>query len=315
MPHLKKDFSFHRLYGTKYVEQTYLAYLSRNKTKYLYTGKLSDSIPRYIIIAVDFVIRCNNAIARRGSLENNIQDIKKLYSKPFSNDVYYYYGSRTIEQHYKNVKENDLTNNIQHDIYQLLKECVEWKDKFETHYEEFKDFIFEKIKYIDDNHFDWIVGDNIIYNRAIKDRESKKYYCAVSGNKIQEFRKSYLNKIFLPTQNYDVLIEQVVSLLITISDVYNLVISDNISDGLDFLNEYLEDNKEMNNCKDIYYSKIFNDLKYIAILLSKNQKTKAIEKLKDIMLSETKKYSNDLTLYEPIMIDLSKLEFNEYIEL
>lgn len=79
MSHLKKAFKFHNYFDNKFSEQTYLAYLCRDKKRYVIRS--GDYIPRFIIDTIDFIIRCNNAIARRGSVQNAIDNIKQLYIK------------------------------------------------------------------------------------------------------------------------------------------------------------------------------------------------------------------------------------------
>ena len=87
MSHLKKDFKYHKLFDNKYAEQSYIAYLSKNKRKYVMNS--SDFVERYIVITIDFIFRINNAICRRGLEKNNILDIKDLYKKQIREWTYY----------------------------------------------------------------------------------------------------------------------------------------------------------------------------------------------------------------------------------
>ena len=73
---LKKNFSHHILFDNKYAEQSYIAYLSKEKRKYIMNS--SDYVERFIVFTIDFIFRINNAICRRGLVENNKEDIRKL---------------------------------------------------------------------------------------------------------------------------------------------------------------------------------------------------------------------------------------------
>ena len=57
MAHLKKDFPFHKVFDNKYAEQSYIAYLSKNKRKYVMNSQ--DFVERYIVITIDFIFRVN----------------------------------------------------------------------------------------------------------------------------------------------------------------------------------------------------------------------------------------------------------------
>ena len=79
----------------------------------------------------------------------------------------------------------------------MLKTIVEWEDKFENNYKEFKEVIFNFVKTIDDKHYDWCVGENIIYSRSARDNVAKSFYCVVLGdNGYKRFKKLYLDKVF-----------------------------------------------------------------------------------------------------------------------
>lgn len=139
MSHLKKDFKYHKLFDNKYAEQSYIAYLSKGKRKYVMNS--SDFVDRYIVITIDFIFRVNNAICRRGLEKNNILDIKELYKKPIREWTYYYYGTKIISDIYSRTDRNVVDNACKQEIYDMLKTIVEWEDKFESNYKEFKEVI------------------------------------------------------------------------------------------------------------------------------------------------------------------------------
>ena len=171
MSHLKKDFKYHKLFDNKYAEQSYIAYLSKGKRKYVMNSQ--DFVERYIVITIDFIFRVNNAICRRGLEKNNILDIKELYKKPIREWTYFYYGTKIIGQIYRRIDESIVDNEYKREIYDMLKTIIEWEDKFESNYKEFKEAIFNLVKTIDDKHYDWCVGENIIYSRSARDNVAK----------------------------------------------------------------------------------------------------------------------------------------------
>ena len=171
---LKKKFSYHILFDNKYAEQSYIAYLSKGKRKYIMNS--SDYVERFIVFTIDFIFRINNAICRRGLVENNKEDIRKLYDTPRDVEKYSYYTKMTVNDVYNQIKKCKLTNEYEQEIFDMLEKVVNLKDKLFTNYDDFKSGIYELVKTIDDKHYTWIVGENIIYNRSIRDNESKKYY-------------------------------------------------------------------------------------------------------------------------------------------
>ena len=102
--HLKKDFKFHNYFDNKFSEQTYLAYLCRGNKRYVIRS--GDYIPRFIIDTIDFIIRCNNAIARRGSVQNAIDNIKQMYIR---SGRHYYSFTRDVSLNniYASVNKDD----------------------------------------------------------------------------------------------------------------------------------------------------------------------------------------------------------------
>ena len=89
MPHLKKDFHRRNSFDNKYYNHSYINYLLNDKVKFQ-MNKYELYLDRFIVSTIDFVIQLNNAIARRGKREHNIEDIKKLYDKPIKNNIYLY---------------------------------------------------------------------------------------------------------------------------------------------------------------------------------------------------------------------------------
>ena len=76
MAHLKKDFPFHKVFDNKYAEQSYIAYLSKGKKKYVMNTY--DFVRRDVVIVIDFIIRCNNAIGSRKPKDKNIEELADL---------------------------------------------------------------------------------------------------------------------------------------------------------------------------------------------------------------------------------------------
>lgn len=314
MSHLKKDFKYHKLFDNKYAEQSYIAYLSKGKRKYVMNS--SDFVDRYIVITIDFIFRVNNAICRRGLEKNNILDIKELYKKPIREWTYFYYGTKIIGQIYRRIDESIIDNAYKQEIYDMLKTIVEWEDKFESNYKEFKEVIYNMVKVIDDKHYDWCVGENIIYSRSARDNVAKSFYCVVLGdNGYKRFKKSYLDKVYVEAKDKKVLLEQVSDILVVIADVYNELINKHFDSANQLLKEYLEEHKMMISCKDIYYAKVYFELSQVIGLLDNNKHTEAIKKIGAIIQNENNKYKKDVVLFEKIAIDEKAIEDGQYIEL
>lgn len=226
MAHLKKDFQRHKVFNNKYAEQSYIAYLSKGKKKYVMNW-----------------------------CEPHFGDIKKLYEKKSNDYIYDYYGKSTIEEHYKMFSKRYSREGVIVEVEKLLKmfdRIIEWKDKFETDYEGFKDFIYDSMKYIDDNDFTWIVGENIIYSRSLRDNALKKYYCYTTGDKgYDKFKECYTKKIYATPSEKEELTEQVSGLLITIADVYNACLIKRVDRAKELLLGYIEDNDDMESCSGL----------------------------------------------------------------
>lgn len=311
---LKKDFSHIPLFDNKYCEQSYIGYLSKGKIKYIMNT--SDFMDRNIVFTIDFIFRINNAICRRGSIENNKRDIEQLYNCEWDIQKYKYYGKETIEHIYKQFNNYTSPNEYEVEICSMLKKVIDLKEILFDDYDNFKIGIYELVKTINDKHYTWVVGENIIYNRSICDNMTKKYYCAILGQKgYDKFKTIYYDNIYLETRLKKKTFEQVCDLLIIIADTYNNLIMKDYDNATDELNSYLEDNISMLECKDIYYTKIFVDLKKVLSLLKVKKRTDAINIIKEIMQNENKKYKNNLLLYENIPIDEKAIEQGQYIEL
>ena len=312
--HLKKDFKYHKLFDNKYAEQSYIAYLSKNKRKYVMNS--SDFVDRYIVITIDFIFRLNNSICRRGLEKNNILDIKELYDKKYVGDYHYWALDVSIKQLFKKVDVSDVDNDFKQEIYDMLKTIVEWEDKFENNYKEFKEVIYNMVKVIDDKHYDWCVGENIIYSRSARDNVAKSFYCVVLGyNGYKRFKKSYLDKVYVEAKDKKVLFEQVNDILVVIADVYNELINKHFESANQLFKEYIEEHKAMIGCKDIYYVKVYIELSKVVELLDNNKHTEAIKQLGAIIQTENNKYKKDVVLFEKIAIDEKAIEDGQYIEL
>lgn len=314
MSHLKKDFKYHKLFDNKYAEQSYIAYLSKGKRKYVMNT--SDFVERYIVITIDFIFRVNNAICRRGLEKNNILDIKELYTKKIVGDYHYWSPDVNIMQVFKDVAVSIVDNAYKQEVYDMLKTIVEWEDKFESNYKEFKEVIYNFVKVIDDKHYDWCVGENIIYSRSARDNVAKSFYCITLGEDgYKRFRKAYLDKVYVETKDRKVLLEQVSDMLVLVADVYNDLINKHFESANQMLNDYIQANETMLGCKDIYYAKVYVELSQVLKLLGNNKHTEAIKQISAIIQNENNKYKKDVVLFEKIAIDEEAIENGQYIEL
>ena len=116
------------------------------------------------------------------------------------------------------------------------------------------------------------------------------------------------------SNNIDEIVDYITNLLITISDIYNELVSKNIESAKVLLQDYLDDNLDF-NCSDIYYLKIFDKLKQLLNHFDDMTNTELIQFFKDIIVSENYKYSKQFLLYENVMIDEQSLEKTDYIEI
>ena len=184
-----------------------------------------------------------------------------MYDKKYVGDYHYWALDVSIKQLFKKVDVSDVDNDFKQEIYDMLKTIVEWEDKFENNYKEFKEVIYNMVKVIDDKHYDWCVGENIIYSRSARDNVAKSFYCVVLGyNGYKRFKKSYLDKVYVEAKDKKVLLEQVNDILVVIADVYNELINKHFESANQLFKEYIEEHKAMIGCKDIYYVKVYIEL-------------------------------------------------------
>ena len=315
MPHLKKDFHTRKVFDNKFYNHSYINYLLNNKVKFeMNNGDLV--LDRFIVDTIDFIIRLNNAICRRGTKEQNITDIKALYNRQIKNDIYTYYGTKTISEIFNNTKYDELTHDIEKEIYSILEQIIYWKDNFYKDYDKFKDFVFDTITMFDTKKYLLEVGNGICYNRSVRDNANKSFYCIAIGNKgYEKFKQAYYSMIYLNAKDKAKTFEMVCDILIVVADTYNELINKEYSNAYEVLNNYIKDNTMMKECKDIYYAKLYIDLE--KILTTFNQKTygNIITELKSIMLNENYKYKKYVVIYEKIAIDKESLNNGEYYEL
>lgn len=315
MPHLKKDFHRRNSFDNKYYNHSYINYLLNDKVKFQ-MNKYELYLDRFIVSTIDFVIQLNNAIARREKKEQNIEDIKKLYDTPIKNEIYLYYGTKTIDEIFKGVKYDKLTNDIEKEIYSILEQIIYWKDNFDKDYERFKDFVFDTITMFDTKKYLLEVGDGIYYNRSIRDNMNKKFYCVALGNKgYEKFKQIYYSMVYLNAKDKAKTFEMVCDILITIADIHNELISKDYDNAYEILENYIKDNVMMKECKDIYYLKIYIDLEKLFATFKQKTYTNIIDELKNIIANENYKYKKYMMIYENIAIDKEALNNGEYYEL
>ena len=315
MPHLKKDFHRRNSFDNKYYNHSYINYLLNDKVKFQ-MNKYELYLDRFIVSTIDFVIQLNNAIARRGKREHNIEDIKKLYDKSIKNNIYLYYGTKTISEIFKGVKYGELTDDIEKEIYSILEQIIYWKDNFDKDYEKFKDFVFDTITMFDTKKYLLEVGDGIYYNRSIRDNMNKKFYCVALGNKgYEKFKQIYYSMVYLNAKDKAKTFEMVCDILITIADIHNELISKDYDNAYEILENYIKDNVMMKECKDIYYLKIYIDLEKLFATFKQKTYTNIIDELKNIIANENYKYKKYMMIYENIAIDKEALNNGEYYEL
>ena len=313
MGRLKKDFKYHNLFDNKYSQHSYIAYLCRDNKKYVLRS--GEYMPHFVVCTIDFVIRCNNAICRRGTEEKAKQNIKELFIK---SSKYYYASAYTIplKKVYDSVKDEMLTNSICVEIYTTLKMLVEWEEKFENDFDGFKDFIYEEIKKIDDRRYTWIISGNIMYDRSVVDNVEKKVYCVLNDDKLDKvFKKYYFSKIFVDSKDKSKLYSQVSYLLITLGDINNLLLVKSNDKAKDLLKDYLDDNNKMESCKDIYYLKVYHELQNVFNLICNGKNSEAFKIVRRLIEDENKKHIDTITLYEKISIDLNSNEYEKVVSL
>ena len=310
MSHLKKDFKYHNRFANKYVDQTYLAYLCRGNIRYI--PRSGDFIPHFIVTTIDFIIRCNNNIARRGSTLNAIANIKNDYNKPIDTHWYIKY---TIKEYY-DIKPDVIKNDTLQYVYDTLQKIKDWELKFESDFEGFKDFIFDEMKTITDSHYDWVIGENIIYDRSIRDNLQKRVYCTLNNEKVvAKFKKIYFDSIYVEPKDKAKLYKQIDYLLTTIADVNNYLLTKENVKAIELLQDYFDDNEKMETCKDIYYLKVFYQLHEVYNLISQGKNHDGFVMIQKIIENENNKYITSFTLFESVAIDLQDSTYSKIINI
>lgn len=313
MIYAKKDFPYHKVFINKYTEQSYVSYLYHDKQKYIMNKSIF--LPPVISVTLDFIIRCNNAIGNRKPLQENMKELRNLFNSKLKQDVGAIYSKETLEWYYKKI-DHDLDNEVYKEVTSLLEGVYSWKDKFESDYEGFKNFIYNAIQDITNKKYDWIVGENIVYNRSLRDNALKRYFCITTGDKgYEKFIKAYKQMVYVSLSDIDLLVEQISNMYISIADVYSAIISKDLDGAKELLNDYLEDNEDMKECKDIYALRVYYELKNIYARMDVSTLTDIEKDLKEIIVNENKKYSKYFVLFEKIMIDNANLKVEEYFEL
>lgn len=313
MSHLKKDFKFHKLFNNKYADQTKLAYMCRENKKYI--PRSGEYIPTFVIATIDFIIKCNNNICRRGDVITAIANIKNDYE--YNKAIYGYTWIKPISKYYDVEIEEKYDFETTRQIRAILDKIRYWEDKFETDYEGFKDFIYDTIKWFDTENFDWVFadGEDIIYDRSIRDKESKRLYCTLNNEKvIKRFKNEYFSYVFVDSKDKAKLYNQISFMLITISDINNYIITKEYGMAIELLEDFFSDNNKMKSCIDIYYVKVFDLLYEVYELLKQGKNQDAYTKLKKIVDKENSKYT-DVILFEHTAIDLKDSTYSKIINL
>ncbi len=102
-----------------------------------------------------------------------------------------------------------------YNIYDTMQNIKDWELKFESNFEWIKDFIFDEMKTVNDNHYDWVIGENIIYARSIRDNLKKR--CTLNNEKVvAKFKKIYFDSVYVEPKDKTKLYKQIDYLLTTI---------------------------------------------------------------------------------------------------
>lgn len=313
MSHLKKDFKRHKLFNNKYANQSMVAYLCRGNVKYI--PRSDDFIPSFVIATLDFVIRCNNHICRRGEEKNAIINVRNEYDKK---GVYFgVIWVSPIRKYYDVTIQEKNDYETTHIIKSILDKIKYWDDKFENDWDGFKDFIFDTIEFINKNNYTWVFadGEDIIYDRSIRDKEEKRLYCTLNNDKvIKRFKDEYFANVYVESKDKARLYNQISYMLITISDVNNYIVSKDYTQAIELLEDYFNDNNKMDSCKDIYYLLVFNQFHEVYVLLKQNKNADAYNLIKKIVSKENSKYTS-LILFESVAIDLSDNTYAKIVNL
>lgn len=332
MAHLKKDFKHHKIFLNKYVDQTYLAYLYRDKIKYI--PRSDDFIPHHLKVVFNFFIVCNNAICKRGSVENSIKTIHKYFGSITSTKFYQWVrhnidgNSKYIDGKWIGPKDVFLIeiadymdslknkNEIHAKEIQIIRDIYYWKDNFEDEFERFKDYVFDFIVDFDKNHYDWVVGDNIIYDRSIRDNIQKRVYCTLGNeNVVPKFKTIYFENAYVEPKDKARLYKQIDYLLTTIADVNNYLLTKENVKAIELLQDYFEENEKMETCKDIYYLKIYYQLHDVYNLISQGKNHEGLVMVQEIIEKENNKYISSFTLFESVAIDLGNSTYAKIVNI
>lgn len=312
MAHLKKDFKRHKLFNNKYADQTYLAYLCRGNKRYI--ARSGDNIPSFVIATIDFIIKCNNHICRRGDEKTAVANIKKEYEN--DRDIFGYAWISPIRKYYNRgvPEKNDFEATRL--VKELLNQIQYWDDKFENNYDGFKDFIYNEMANIINNHYDWVVGDNIIYDRSIRDNIQKRVYCSLGNeNVVPKFKAIYFENVYVEPKDKAKLYKQIDYLLTTIADVNNYLLTKENVKAIELLQDYFDDNEKMETCKDIYYLKIYYQLHDVYNLLSQGKNHDGLVMVQKIIEKENNKYITSFTLFESVAIDLENSTYAKIVNI
>ena len=197
-----------------------------------------------------------------------------------------------------------------------MEQIIYWKDNFDKDYERFKDFVFDTITMFDKKRYLLEVGNDIYYNRSIRDNMNKKFYCIALGNKgYDKFKQTYYSMVYLNAKDKAKTFEMVCDMLIIIADIYNELIDKEYDNAYEILERYIKDNSTMKECKDIYYAKLYTNLEKIFTTFKQKSHTEIIDDLKNIIANENYKYKKYIAIYENIAIDKEALNNGEYYEL
>lgn len=345
MVHLKKDFKYHKKFDNKYVNLTYFTYLYLDKTRHIPRG--SDDLPYSIIHVLNCIILCNNKISQRGSMQSHIEDIKKylknICNRQFSLYTRYYVDTNCYDKNHNYDSQNHyykdgefsskatgnleevskLLRNARHKnkyylyVADIIDKILYWNDNIDNDFEGFKDFIYDTLKDFDNNHYDWIVGENILYDRSIKDNVLKRVYC-IANNDVgsNKFIQAYSDMVLIDKGKEDLLYEQVISYLLTLGDINNLFTKKDFKGAKELLNDFCDDDIGYKKCLDIYYRKSFEKLNDIRVEYNKNNNsTIAFKKVQELIEKENKKYSDYFILFELVAIDLENNEYTNVVPL
>lgn len=201
-------------------------------------------------------------------------------------------------------------------IYLKLETLVSWEEKFETDFDGFKDFIYDEMQEIVNNHYCWVVGENIIYDRSSVDNLQKIVYCSLNNEKIvPKFKTMYFEDVYVEPKGKARLYKQIDLLLTTIADVNNYLLTKENVKAIELLQNYFDDNEKMETCKDIYYLKHYYQLHEVYNLLSQGKNHEGLLIVQKIIEKENNKYISSFTLFESVAIDLENSTYAKIVNI